>query len=150
QPYMDHPGEEFIFVQQGTVEVEIPTQVITLAEGDSLYFDSSTPHRVRSVSAERAVGMVVVYDRVDDVDAKTLRRRCGPTAWRDDRAVHTAGAGCGVPGSPAKPSCGRPGLDSIRQGDAALGGARGHLLGEDVAQQIQVRAEGPVGRQFGG
>ncbi len=80
QPYMDHPGEEFIFVQQGTVEVEIPTQVITLAEGDSLYFDSSTPHRVRSVSAERAVVMVVVYDRVDDVDAKTLRRRCGPTA----------------------------------------------------------------------
>lgn len=78
QPYMDHPGEEFMFVQSGSVEVTIPTQVITLERGDSLYFDSSTPHRVRSVSSERAVLMVVVYDRADNGGATMVHRRCGP------------------------------------------------------------------------
>ncbi|GAB2663017.1 XRE family transcriptional regulator [Prescottella soli] len=61
--YMEHPGEEFIFVKEGTVEVTIPNQVITLDAGDSLYFDANTPHRVRSVSPARAVLVVVVHDR---------------------------------------------------------------------------------------
>ncbi|NKT45788.1 helix-turn-helix domain-containing protein [Rhodococcus hoagii] len=60
--YMEHPGEEFVFVKEGTVEVSIPNQVITLDAGDSLYFDANTPHRVRSVSPTRAVLVVVVHD----------------------------------------------------------------------------------------
>lgn len=81
--YMEHPGEEFVFVKEGTVEVSIPNQVITLDEGDSLYFDANTPHRVRSVSPSRAVLIVVVHDRdrdsTDGASAATTVRRCAPT-----------------------------------------------------------------------
>lgn len=80
--YMEHPGEEFIFVQAGVVEVTIPNQVITLDQGDSMYFDSNTPHRVRSVSADRAVLLAVVHDQGGDqspyTTASSSRRRCGP------------------------------------------------------------------------
>lgn len=79
--FMEHPGEEFIHVQSGAVEVTIPGRVISLHEGDSLYFDSSTPHRVRSVSDPRAVVLVVVHDRgVEGAEAPDRRRarRCGP------------------------------------------------------------------------
>ncbi|ATQ32045.1 DNA-binding protein [Rhodococcus ruber Chol-4] len=82
--YMEHPGEEFILVKEGTVEVSIPDQVITLDEGDSLYFDANTPHRVRSVSPSRAVLIVVVHDRdgdsADAGPASKSAQRCAPTA----------------------------------------------------------------------
>lgn len=78
--FMDHPGEEFIYVQSGTVEVTVPNQVIALEQGDSVYFDSSTPHRVRSTSTERAVLLVVVYDQHDGAATAAsapVLRRCG-------------------------------------------------------------------------
>lgn len=81
--YMEHAGEEFIFVQSGTVEVSIPNQVITLEQGDSMYFDSNTPHRMQSVSAHRAVLLVVVHDQGGSQSSETAQsphqRRCGTT-----------------------------------------------------------------------
>lgn len=81
--FMQHPGEEFIFVQSGAVEVNIPNQVVILHKGDSLYFDSSTPHRGRSISERRAVLLVVVHDRdsglTSDDSASIGQRRCGST-----------------------------------------------------------------------
>lgn len=80
--YMEHAGEEFIFVQSGVVEVTIPNRVIVLEQGDSMYFDSNTPHRIRSVSDDRAVLLVVVHDhggdRSPDTTSSPSRRRCGP------------------------------------------------------------------------
>lgn len=80
-PFMEHSGEEFIFVRSGAVEVTIPNQTLRLDEGDSLYFHSDTPHRVRSISTPRATLLVVVHDRADD-GASTGHnpRPCGPTA----------------------------------------------------------------------
>lgn len=76
--FKEHPGEELIYVQSGTVEVTIPGEVIVLTEGDSLYFDASTPHRVRSTSEPRAVLLVVVHDQYG-ADASTApSSRCGP------------------------------------------------------------------------
>lgn len=60
--HMEHRGDEFIFVHRGVVEVSLPGETITLGEGDSLYFDANTPHRLRSVSAARAEVLVVVHD----------------------------------------------------------------------------------------
>ncbi|QBJ96850.1 XRE family transcriptional regulator [Rhodococcus sp. ABRD24] len=78
--FMEHPGEEFVLVTRGTVEVSIPNQVITLDQGDSLYFDANTPHRVRSVSPERAELVIVVYDKDSTLapETHTPQRRCGP------------------------------------------------------------------------
>ncbi|MFX1760957.1 helix-turn-helix domain-containing protein [Rhodococcus sp. As11] len=81
--YMEHPGEEFIYVTSGAVEVTLAEQVIQLDEGDSLYFDANTPHRVRSVSPDRAVLVVVVHDgntRNPPHDGDfSAARHCGPT-----------------------------------------------------------------------
>ncbi|GGI18313.1 helix-turn-helix domain-containing protein [Oxalicibacterium faecigallinarum] len=60
----EHEGEEFFFVLEGEVEFEavIDGKAITwiLAPGDSVYFDSRTPHRGRSLSGESRV-LVVIY-----------------------------------------------------------------------------------------
>ena len=39
-----HPGEEFILVLKGEMDYRVGEQVFAMQEGDSLYFDGSTPH----------------------------------------------------------------------------------------------------------
>lgn len=46
-PFVTHPGEEFILVMEGTVIVETEYYApLTLEAGDSMQFDSTTPHAV--------------------------------------------------------------------------------------------------------
>ena len=56
-----HEGEEFDYVLSGKVQVAVGDHVNTLAAGDSLHFNSAIPHKLRSVSAERAELLVVIY-----------------------------------------------------------------------------------------
>jgi mannose-6-phosphate isomerase-like protein (cupin superfamily) len=56
-----HEGEEFDYVLSGKVQVTVGDHVNTLAAGDSLHFNSAIPHKLRSVSAERAELLVVIY-----------------------------------------------------------------------------------------
>jgi quercetin dioxygenase-like cupin family protein len=56
-----HEGEEFAYVLTGKVQVTVGDQVNTLAAGDSLHFNSGVPHKLRSISDERAELLVVVY-----------------------------------------------------------------------------------------
>ncbi|UTY60949.1 helix-turn-helix domain-containing protein [Massilia sp. erpn] len=58
--FKEHAGEEFLFVHQGDVEVEFPTETVRLAPGDSLYFNSLIPHRTRSVGEVQAQLLVLV------------------------------------------------------------------------------------------
>ncbi len=58
-PHPEHTGQEFVFVHTGTVELTYGEQVITLAPGDSAYFDASVGHRVRAVGGE-PVEVVVI------------------------------------------------------------------------------------------
>jgi transcriptional regulator with XRE-family HTH domain len=64
----EHEGEEFMFILSGTVELSavIDERIRTwvLAPGDSAYFDSSIPHRGRSLQGESRA-LVVIY-RVKD------------------------------------------------------------------------------------
>jgi len=56
-----HEGEEFIFVLEGSVEIEYGTDVHTLSVGDSIYYDSIVPHQVRGASPSPARILAVVY-----------------------------------------------------------------------------------------
>jgi len=56
-----HEGEEFDYVLSGKVQVTVGDHVNTLAAGDSLHFNSGIPHKLRSVSDERAELLVVIY-----------------------------------------------------------------------------------------
>ena len=46
--YYNHPGEEFIFILEGKLDVYINETVHSLNEGDSLYFKSSQKHRFKN------------------------------------------------------------------------------------------------------
>jgi transcriptional regulator with XRE-family HTH domain/quercetin dioxygenase-like cupin family protein len=56
-----HSGREYGLVLQGTLTVELGFQTYTISQGDSIAFDSSTPHRLvnLSESSARAVWVVV-------------------------------------------------------------------------------------------
>jgi transcriptional regulator with XRE-family HTH domain len=43
-----HEGEKFLFVLKGTAEILLDDERVTLAEGDSIYFDSTMKHRFLS------------------------------------------------------------------------------------------------------
>ena len=58
--YFEHEGEEFLFVVHGRVEFEIDGEKYLLAEGDSLYFDASLPHKGRALGGQ-AKAIVVTY-----------------------------------------------------------------------------------------
>jgi transcriptional regulator with XRE-family HTH domain len=42
---MEHPGEELIFMLDGSFEIEVDGQRFSLDEGDSLHFRTDRPHR---------------------------------------------------------------------------------------------------------
>lgn len=56
-----HEGEEFLYVLAGELEVEYGKDSFTLAQGDSIYYDSIVPHQVRAAGAAPARILAVVY-----------------------------------------------------------------------------------------
>jgi transcriptional regulator with XRE-family HTH domain len=61
-PFRDHPGEEFLFVHEGRAELLLPARSVELGPGDSVYFKATVPHKVRSLSTERAALLLMVCD----------------------------------------------------------------------------------------
>ncbi len=45
-----HPGQEFNMVLEGTMELTLADKVLTLNEGDSIYFDAMLPHGMRPLN----------------------------------------------------------------------------------------------------
>jgi transcriptional regulator with XRE-family HTH domain len=61
EDYARHPGEEFVHVLTGSIEVHFDTgEVVRLERGDSLYFDSRIGHAYVSVSRQlaRIIGVI--------------------------------------------------------------------------------------------
>lgn len=56
-----HEGEEFIVVQEGAVEVTYGSEVMTLAKGDSIYFNSIVPHYVAAQGAPASIYAVLYF-----------------------------------------------------------------------------------------
>lgn len=58
--YYSHPGEEFIFVIEGEVDIYIDENKTTLKEGDSMYFKSVLKHKFKNNSSKIAKVLWVV------------------------------------------------------------------------------------------
>lgn len=52
--FTTHRGQEFIYVLEGKLELRLGDSVLELETGDSLYFDSNTPHALRGLDGESA------------------------------------------------------------------------------------------------
>ncbi len=59
-PY-SHEGEEFLFVLEGRVEVQLGDYTDILETGDCIYYDSTVPHRVASAEDSPARIVAVIY-----------------------------------------------------------------------------------------
>jgi transcriptional regulator with XRE-family HTH domain len=60
---MPHEGEEFLIVLKGKVEFEFDGMAQSLTEGDSLYFDAETDHRLFNVTDKEARVLCVFLER---------------------------------------------------------------------------------------
>src|SRR3712207_8741094 len=49
-----HPNQEFDMVMKGSLEITIGHKVLTLDEGDSIYFDSTQPHCLRALGDRKS------------------------------------------------------------------------------------------------
>ena len=56
-----HEGEEFVYVLQGKIEVDVGEHVNTLETGDSLHFNSGIVHHMKNISDEATELLVVIY-----------------------------------------------------------------------------------------
>ncbi|MBI9112004.1 helix-turn-helix domain-containing protein [Maridesulfovibrio ferrireducens] len=52
--FTTHRGQEFIYVLEGRLELRLDDNILELEAGDSLYFDSNTPHALRGLDGEPA------------------------------------------------------------------------------------------------
>lgn len=57
--FNNHRGEEFLYVLEGTLEFHSGNKIVTLEEGDSIYFDSVVPHGYRGVAGTAKVLVVI-------------------------------------------------------------------------------------------
>ncbi len=59
--FLNHRGEEFLFLFRGRLAFHYHREEILLEPGDSLYFDSNVPHSFRALRNQKAQAIVVVY-----------------------------------------------------------------------------------------
>ncbi len=58
--FNDHPGQEFIHLLEGRLEVVLGKETIVMAPGDSLYFNSHIPHAMRGLDQKNATFLDVL------------------------------------------------------------------------------------------
>ena len=56
-----HDGQEFIFVLEGEMKVQVGDQTEFLQPGDAVYYDSNQPHLVKSVGESKTRILAVLY-----------------------------------------------------------------------------------------
>ena len=69
--FIRHAGREYGLVLSGRLEVTVGFETRVLGPGDSISFDSTTPHRLRNTGDEPATGVWVVVGRRSDSRAET-------------------------------------------------------------------------------
>jgi len=56
-----HEGEEFIYVLQGGLIIQVGQNTSTLKKGGTINFDSSISHKLSNPTGEKAELLVVIY-----------------------------------------------------------------------------------------
>lgn len=56
-----HNGEEFLYVLEGEIQVDLDEQSFVLERGDSIYYDATTPHRVLHRGQRQSKVLAVIH-----------------------------------------------------------------------------------------
>lgn len=70
--FIRHAGREYGLVLRGTLEVTVGFDTYEVGPGDSISFDSTTPHRLRNAGTEPVEGVWFVVGRGGDVRARAF------------------------------------------------------------------------------
>lgn len=68
-----HNGQEFDFIMKGTLKVQIGEHTEILEEGDSIYYNSSTPHGMIAVGGEDCYFVAIILSGEKDVPESVIR-----------------------------------------------------------------------------
>jgi mannose-6-phosphate isomerase-like protein (cupin superfamily) len=63
---MRHGGREYGYIISGRIDIQIGFDLYHLEPGDSIHFDSTTPHRLSNPYDEPCTGIWVVIARRED------------------------------------------------------------------------------------
>ena len=80
-----HSGQEFDLVLSGQLKVQIGDHVEVLEEGDSIYYNSSTPHGMIAIGGKSCTFVAVVMS--GDGTAETVVRKSVMTAKKSENLV---------------------------------------------------------------
>ena len=61
--FYNHDGEEFLYILEGELEFHYGEEVLKLIPGDSIFYDSSTPHGYVSMGEKKAKAVAVLYSK---------------------------------------------------------------------------------------
>jgi len=56
-----HEGEEFVYVVEGRVEIQVGKEINVIKKGQSLHFNSGISHNLKNLSSKQSTLLVVVY-----------------------------------------------------------------------------------------
>ena len=56
-----HEGEEFVYVVEGRVEIQVGKKINLIKKGQSLHFNSGISHNLKNLSTKQSTLLVVVY-----------------------------------------------------------------------------------------
>ena len=82
-----HSGQEFDFVMSGKLKVQIGDHVEYLEEGDSIYYNSSTPHGMIAVDGKDCLFVAVVLSGEEE-NEQVIRDTLMPTKTEDKHFVN--------------------------------------------------------------
>ena len=96
-----HSGQEFDFIMSGRLKVQVGDNVEYLSEGDSIYYNSSTPHGMIAVDGRDCLFIAVVLpgaDQAEPIIRDTLFTRRNPDkVLASDRFVKVTESETGYP-----------------------------------------------------
>ena len=78
-----HSGQEFDFVMKGKLKIQIGDHIEYLSEGDSIYYNSSTPHGMIAVDGENCLFVAVVMQGEEEQN-ELIRDTLLPSHSRTD------------------------------------------------------------------
>jgi len=61
EEFSSHDGQEFLFVLEGEMKVQVGDEVEFLKPGDAVYYDSNQPHLVKSATKTQSRILAVLY-----------------------------------------------------------------------------------------
>ncbi|HJX68982.1 MAG TPA: cupin domain-containing protein, partial [Dehalococcoidia bacterium] len=61
EEFSTHAGQEFLYVLQGEIKVQVGDRADFLKPGDAAYYDSNQPHLVRCAGTTAAKILAVLY-----------------------------------------------------------------------------------------